>query len=65
MRKNTPGTEDKPLTIKDKRKLKLDWDQRPDWICPNCGYHMKSCVCKFQKEYARQKEKGETSRMVE
>lgn len=51
MRKNTPGVEDKPLTTKDKRKLKLDWDQRPSFICPDCGYHKNVCVCKMQKSY--------------
>lgn len=23
-----------------------DWDQRPDYICKDCGFHKDSCSCK-------------------
>jgi hypothetical protein len=55
MKKNQPGKGDKPLTVPQSKKLKLDWDQRPEFICPDCGYHKNVCVCKMQKRYARRK----------
>mgnify|MGYP001592028867 CR=1 FL=1 len=49
VRKNIPGDKDKKLSIKQKKELKLDWDERPSSICPKCGYHKDSCVCSIQK----------------
>jgi len=64
MRKNHPGIEDKTLTPIQNKRLKLDWDQRPDNICPEYGYHKNVCVCKFQKQYAQRTKKIKTSRMA-
>ena len=50
MKKNLPGKDDKPLTKKGKEKLKMDWDQRPDFICDGCGYRKVNCMCKVQKQ---------------
>lgn len=55
MRKNKPGIEDKPLNKTQMKKLQLDWDQRPEFICPECGYHKNVCVCKMQKKYGKQR----------
>ena len=51
MRKNLPGKTDKMLTAKQKNKLREDWYERPEHICPNCGYSKKNCVCSIQKIY--------------
>lgn len=54
MKKNIPGKDDKPLTKKSKEKLKMDWDQRPDFICPGCGYRKVNCMCKTQSQFTKQ-----------
>lgn len=64
MRKNKPGVQDKTLTPTQSKKLKLDWDQRPDNIRPDCGYHKNVCVCKFQKEYGRREKETATARVA-
>lgn len=33
---------------KSKRLKNRNWDECPPYICPKCGYHRDSCVCKLQ-----------------